>query len=555
MKRLLLLSMALLTLMLTGCNSAPLPSDSDTSDPATPTGGSAAKTVRVLYSSKDTLDPYTCVTDQNAVLCHLIFEPLLVLDHAYEVEYRLAESVTVTDDICTITLRDADFSDGSPVTAADVIFSFEKAKKSNTRYAEALQYASKATKTGERSLTISLRRRDAYFANLLTFPILKSGSDELKDQDNQSLCPIGAGRYVFDNENDVLTLNKRYYGKKSSVQTVQTVDAPDAESVEQAVKAGMVDYYYTDLSNNIIPKMNGIAADVAQTRMVFLGINPSQPQLSNSLFRQALSAALDRKTICNSAYYSKAEPALGPFPSDWEPAKGYMNIQNTANPQTAASNIELAGFTKKNKEGYYLLKNGKPITFSLLVNSDNAARVTAAEQIVKNAKAAGIKISLNAVTQKQYFALLKSKQYDLYLGEVRMEENMDLGGLVSLHSAAQLLTNSDSSKSEKEATASKETATSPSSKPETSSDMGSGSDVAASSSDLQPGEITLTAAEAYRGYYGGDYSLQDLITAFTAELPVIPVCFRNGLVIYSDRFGSGITPTRSDLFHGIQLLK
>ena len=60
---------------------------------------------------------------------------------------------------------------------------------------------------------------------------------------------------------------------------------------------------------------------------------------------------------------------------------------------------------------------------------------------------------------------------------------------------------------------------------------------------------------AYKGFYNGTYTLQDLITAFNAELPIIPICFKNGMVIYSDRFGDGITPSTTELFHGIQSLK
>ena len=72
---------------------------------------------------------------------------------------------------------------------------------------------------------------------------------------------------------------------------------------------------------------------------------------------------------------------------------------------------------------------------------------------------------------------------------------------------------------------------------------------------LNPGEITLTSFEAYKGFYNGEYNLTDLITAFNAELPVIPICFKNGMVIYSDRFGNGISPSTTELFHGIQSLK
>ncbi len=550
-KRFLAIVMALLLLLLCGCKNSDTSLTPDLSDGSGITGRPAAKTVRVLFSSKDSLDPYSCVTEQNAVLGQLIFEPLVSLTNQYDIEYRLAKSVTVSDKLCSITLRDCIFSDGTDVTAADVVFSFNKAKKSKTRYADSLKYVKSVEAVNTNTVSVTLSRNDPNFANLLTFPIMKSGSDELKDKDNQLLCPIGAGRYVFDNETDVLSLNKNYYGKKSAIKTIQTVDAPDEESVEQAVKAGMVDYYFTDLSNNIIPKMNGIAYDVAQTRMVFIGVNPSNPQLSNSLFRQALSSMLNREAICSGAYFSKAEPAIGPFPSSWEPAVGYMNIQTTAKIETAISNVEFAGFTKKNKEGYFLLKNGNPITFSLLVNSDNESRITVAQQIVKDAKSIGIKIKINAVTQKQYYSLLKSKHYDLFLGEIRIEENMDLGGLVSLNSASKLLNNDNDKNSSDDKKTSSKTSSSEKNEVLTSDNQGESSQT----TSLAPGEITLTSTVAYKGYYNGKYSLQDLITAFTAELPVIPICFRNGLVIYSDRFGNGITPTRSDLFHGIQLLK
>lgn len=549
------LLLAFLLAFLAGCNSNGDVTEKNSSTSSS-SGKAAFDTVRVLYSSKDTLDPYTCVTEQNAALSQLMFEPLVILNNSYEIEYRLAETVTVTDKLCAIVLRDAKFSDGTSVTPEDVVFSFNKAKKSTTtRHMTALKYADSAKVTGNNTVSITLTRNDPYFANLLTFPIMKKGSDELKDTDNQSLAPIGAGRYVFDNEKATLSQNNFYYGASSVIKNIQTVDCPDNESVDQAITAGMVDIYFTDLLNNVIPKMNGNTADISQTRMVFLGVNPEQPQLANSLFRQAISAAIDRENICSSAYYSKATPALGPMPTAWKPTKGLLSIQSTSNLQTAAQNIELAGFENKNKDGFYTLKNGNAISFSLLVNSENESRVSAARKIADNISAAGIKVTVKEVSEKQYFSLIKSGNYDLYIGEIRFEENMDIGGLISLNSASLLspLESGESSKkisSKKTSSVSSKAASSASSGSENTSDGDT-----ASVSSYTPGEITLTTADAYAGFYNGEYTLQDLITAFTAELPVIPVCFKNGLVIYSDRFGNGITPSRTDLFHGIQYLK
>ncbi len=553
-----LLLSALLT-FLSGCSNAVTDTSSLVSKTTSAVSKTASSTIRLLYSSKDSLDPYSCVTEQNSVLSQLIFDPLVSLNNQYEVEYRLAFSVNTDEKICTVKLRDARFSDGTIVTADDVVFSFNKAKNSKTtRHSAALKYAESAMAQDNKTVVITLSRKDPNFANLLTFPIMKLGSDELKDSDNRALAPIGAGRFVFNNETAQLTQNKYYYGGATVITTVQTVDCPDNESVDQAITAGMVDLFYTDLSNNVIPKMNGTSANISQTKLVFLGVNPDSAPLSNSLIRQAISTAIDRQDICSLAYFSKATPALGPMPTVWKPTMGYMTIQSTPNTKTAAENIELAGFKNKDKDGYYLLLNGKPITLTMIVNSENEFRVAAAEKIVKSCALAGIKIVLKSVEQSQYNSILRNGTYDLYLGEIRFEENMDIGGLVSLDTVGAFLpTQSNEASSDSLGSSSKlsySSSTSSTSSPSTSSSDFIDPETS-SENIINPGDITLTTAEAYLGYYEGRYSLQDLITTFTAELPVIPICFKNGLVIYSDRFKNGITPSRSDLFHGIQYLK
>ncbi len=561
-KIILLISLILSCVILCSCADSLVRENSSASNSvSSQVGKSAADTIRLLYSSKDSLDPYTCVTEQNADLSQLIFDPLLIINNQYEIEYRLAENVIVDKNVCTINLINAKFSDGTSVTADDIVFSFNKAKKSTTtRHSTALKYAVSAKAENINTVIVTLEKNDPYFANLLTFPIMKKGSDELKDSDKQALVPIGAGRYVFNNQTATLSENQYYYGRRSPIKNILTVDCPDNESVEQTINAGMVDHYFSDLSGNTIPKMNGNSVSILQNRIVFLGINSNHPQLSNSLFRQAISSAINRQEICISAYFGNASPALGPVPSIWNLAEGLLTIEKTSNFDIAQKNIELAGFTEKNKDGFYLLKNNSPITFSLLVNSNNSSRVAAANMIAKSLENIGLKIQINAVSNKQYYSLLRSGRYDLYLGEIRYEDNMDIGGLISLDSAFEFLPAEDTSSNGKNS--SKKTSIGSSKKPSNSSKVFSNeqnsefnSELSSVEEILAPGEITLTSADAYIGFYNGEYTLQDLITAFNAELPVIPICFKNGMVIYSDRFGNGITPSATELFHGIQYLK
>ena len=121
----------------------------------------------------------------------------------------------------------------------------------------------------------------------------------------------------------------------------------------------------------------------------------------------------------------------------------------------------------------------------------------------------------------------------MYLGEINIHNNLDLGALVSLNSAYRLLNPSAAST---EATVDK---------PNSSSEV----------SSTDSSEQNLTTLDVYNGFYNGSYTVKDLAAAFSAELPVIPVCFGHGLVIYSEKLGKGISPTISDLFYNIENIK
>ncbi|MEF1245403.1 ABC transporter substrate-binding protein, partial [Vibrio campbellii] len=77
----------------------------------------------------ENFNPYTTKDTLHGIM----FEPLFVLNNMTgETHYRLAESVEYSDDLKTITLKLRDgleWSDGAPLTAEDVVFSFELTKK------------------------------------------------------------------------------------------------------------------------------------------------------------------------------------------------------------------------------------------------------------------------------------------------------------------------------------------------------------------------------------------------------------------------------------------
>lgn len=466
----------------------------------------------LLYCTKDSFDPYLCKTKQNFELSHLLFDPLVKTDNQFNPVNALAETITLEDKTCTVTLKTAFFTDGSAVTADDVVFSFNKAKDSSAIYSYSLKNVSSIAKQSENTVVFTLTKADPYFKNLLDFPILKLGSDELKNSDNKALPPIGAGRYKFNEDYTALVINENYYGTVGALKNIGLIDSPDDEADYHNIEIGAVDYYYSDLHDGSFPKMNGAKAEVNLNNLVFLGINFSARYLSNLSVRQAISTALDRTKIADEAFFTNATAAKGPFPSVFAAAKDYQSIPETADYTIAASNLKNADIIDKNESGKYI-KNKQLISFSILVNNDNSVRVAAAEMIAKQLNDFGFSVSVEKVAREVYDARITAKNFDLYLGEVRISNNMDLSDFVSLIETKGYIP---------------------------------------STTETENAEKLVPIKTAVNGFYTGEYSLGDMINVFSSELPVIPVCHRKGLCMYNDNIKNPFYPSVSDLFYKLE---
>ena len=473
----------------------------------------------LLYCTKDTFDPYACKTKQNFELSHLLFDPLVKVDNEFNPVNALASTVTIEDKSCIVVLKSARFSDGTPVTADDVVFSFNKAKASKSVYGYSLKNAASIVKQTDNTVVITLKKADPYFENVLDFPILKQNSDQLKNSDNKALPPIGAGRYHFNEDYTALVVNKNYYGTISNIKNIGLVDSPDDEADYHNIEIGVVDYYYSDLSDGSFPKMNGAKAEVNLNNLVFIGINFNNRYLNNLSIRQAISSAIDRTKIAKESYFTNATAAMGPFPTAFKAAKDYQSISVTANAAIAASNLQNAGITEKNADGKYL-KGKSPVSLRLMVNNDNSVRVAAATQIAKQLNDFGFNVQVEKVSRKTYDARIAAKNFDLYLGEMRISNNMDLSDLISTIETKGYVSSSEISLQ--------------------------------NSSNTTSTVKTVSTKTAVNKFYRGEYSLGDMLNVFSSELPIIPVCHRKGLCMYNDNIKNPFYPSVSDLFYKLE---
>ena len=538
MKRLKTAAIVLSALIfLSGCRAKPDGTSSSAEPPTAVAAAGSRNYLTMLYSAADTFNPYTAATDINRQLCRLLYEPLLKTDNSYNISYSLAQSAEVKGKECTVTLKSRYFSDGSALTADDVVYSFNLAKKSNTEYAYKLYEALSATARDSKTVIIKLDRADPYFANTLDFPIIKKGSDTRTDADGVTHPPIGCGRFKLNDSEDKLITNEHDPGKNRVIKEIRLINAPDSEAVGHYVEIGAADMYYSDISDGNILRMSGKKVNINLNHLIYIGANLSDEQLSLNALRQAISSGLDRKEICRDGYFNNALPANGFFNPAWEAVKSVQNINLQANKEITIENLEEIGYNKLDSAGVRTNGAGKKLKFELLVNKENRLRVSAARIIAKRLFEYGISVNVAEKSFADYTAALSSGNFQLYLAEVAITPNMDISSLVTEGGSAAYGIKKPEKKADEKKTDEKTEQT--------------GSTESTASEAEQAEEQSLTAAELVSGFYAGTNTLADLSSVLQTEMPVIPLCYRTGVLFYNDKIENVNNSSCSDIYFSI----
>lgn len=459
------------------------------------------------FCANDLLNPYTAKTKENQEISTVLFDPLVFIDGNYNVEYVLATSISCDGNTCTIELNNYNCSDGKMITSEDITYSIKQIFNNKGLYYDQLKniYSYKAVDAN--TVEIKLEKYDPYFINNLDFPIICQESASLKDDNDRNIPPVGYGKYtlVNDNGNYYLEANENYH-KKIAGKRINLLNCPDDESLKHAISIGEIDCIYSDLSNSYLPNLSGTRFKVNLNNLVFMGINSKKDYLNNAEFRHILNCLIDRQKIVDSSYLGYAECATGLFNPNWKIANDFSTFDTTVNLEKSVAYFNQLGYNEKDNEGYYLNKKGKRFKFKLIYNSDNISRSSAASIICRTMIKNGIEIEPVGLEYKEYVKCLKSGDYDLYIGETRISQSMNISEMIENDNVFYGV--SENSK------------------------------------------FKTTFADFYSG--NGDLGLA--INAFNDELPFIPICYRYGLFICSNSLSdfSSLVPSANCVYNGIE---
>ena len=487
--------------------------------------------LNLLYSAADSFNPYTAKTDINRQLCQLIFEPLLVLDNEFKPEYKIASSVEIKDTTCTVKLKSTRFSDGSILTAEDVVYSCNLARNTAGKYAASLYEIASVSAADSNTVIFKMTKQDPYFANLLTFPVLKKGSEKITDSDSVAKPPIGSGRYKVSEDEKSLELNENFSGKVGNIKKINLINAPDTDSVSHYLEIGAADIYFSRISDGNILRMSGKKLDVNLNSIIYIGINHNNSLLAQNELRQALSSAISRKKIVESAYYNNALSATGFFNPLWNETKSVQNIQIESKSEITVENLEKIGYNRLDNKNNRVNASGFKLELSLLVNSDNRLKVSAARMIASQLKEQGININVVEKGYAAYTDALKKGSFQLYLGEVLLTDNMDISCMIEPGGSAAYGIKKPAETDKK-----------------TESDKENEVQTEASKEQA----VTNTSAEVLKGFYLGKNTLSDLATVLQTEMPFIPICYRTGVLFYNEKIENLNNSSASDIYTSIE---
>jgi peptide/nickel transport system substrate-binding protein len=406
-------------------------------NPDAPKGGSITLS---MNGSFDTLNPFTTAGNPAEGVSALTFETLMArsFDEPFSLYGLLAESVE-TDDARTFvefTLREgARFSDGTPVTVEDVLWSYETlGTLGNPRYHTAWKKVAKAEATGPRSVRFTFNVEDRELPLLLGMrPILKKADFDGKGFEATTLTSLtGSGPYVVDKVEPGVSISYRrnpdWWGKNLPINKGQwNFDEIRYEYFAnpvanfEAVRAGEITAYREDnlakwASNYDFPAIASgdmVKLEVPHDRpsgIIGLVMNTRRSQFADWRVREAMIELFNfdyvNKTITGGAapritsYFSNStfgmepdKPAEGkvlallePFEADLPPRtiEGYALPQSDGSPtnrpglRRALALLEEAGWITGD-DGVLRNADGQPFEFEIVltIGQDEVAAIAA----------------------------------------------------------------------------------------------------------------------------------------------------------------------------------
>jgi peptide/nickel transport system substrate-binding protein len=390
---------------LTACTSSSSPADSAGAASTTTPGsvtlrhGGTLRVGIVSLSSADALDPAMSSTEGGYATATQLFDTLDEYGTTGKVTMRLAQSIVAQGSAKTwiVTLRKAKWSNGKPVTAADLIYTIKRIldPKDPLPPASSIPFISLngMTAINSRTVKFELKYPTVDFVDAFTSPTMS-----IVPQGFNPKKPIGSGPFVLASDDPgteiTFTANKYYWNAPQPyVQKLDLISFPNSTAQVNALTGGQI-----DAASSIDPSLVRVVKAAGSGYFVYAypttstltwQMNVSTAPFNNPLVREALRLAVNREQLVSLVYDGYATVGNDIFsPTD----EGYNKTlpQRSQDIAKAKQLLAEAGYP----HGLTVQLTAAPIYPT--ANLQN-------EVLVQQAKAAGFNIEFRQVDEATYY--------------------------------------------------------------------------------------------------------------------------------------------------------
>ena len=380
------------------------------------------QSLSLTYFPNRSMNPLIGNNITNRVLFSLIYQGLFSVDRNNNPVPILCSYYQATSDNRNYTIyieTGARFSDGSPLTVADVLATYEAAKNSDY-YGGRFTYIDSVVQGENNSVVFHLTTAYENLALLLDIPIVKA-SEVTAD------TPLGTGPYSLEDGIGGKHL-QRVVGWWCSSDDLVAKDSSIALVEAESPSQIRDEFEFSGLSVVCTNPQTDSYADyrcdfelweVDSGFMMYIGCNVTYSKFfDDGTLRTFLTYGIDRQTLVDDNYGGLALPTTLPI----SPMSPYYS-------KSLATNYdydEMRFIDAASKFRVPTNDKGVPRTLQLLVNSDDSARLRCARNIAATLTELGLACETVESPTSVYEARLQAANYDIYLGITKLPTTADL---------------------------------------------------------------------------------------------------------------------------------
>ena len=360
-----------------------------------------------------TFDPIKTAQNVDFWVFMNVYDVLVRVDRSgTELQPGLAESWEISDDglTYTFTMREASFSDGTPITARDAAFTLLRIRDDEeSLWSDSYAVIDTAEATDDRTLVVTLKSASAPFLSTLAMPgasVVSQAGLESMGAEAYAENPVASGAFTVKEwrrgDRVILEKNPNFWeADRVDLDGVEWISVPDDNTRMLAVQAGEMDAAIFVPFSRVAMLQQDPELTVhlePSTREDHLLLNHEHPPLDDVEVRRALDMAIDKQAIVDTVTF-----ALGQVANSYIPAGALYynadNLERPHDPEAARQMLEAAG--------------ASDLTLDYVIEAGNEVDEQIAIQIQQQLAQAGVTANLQKVDPSQSWNMLVDGTYDL----------------------------------------------------------------------------------------------------------------------------------------------